>query len=89
MSFRLYESAWVRVEGTEEPLQAHKDKRNAGVFVVGQYHYDVDARALPVNPSAPPVLSILSLQDVRDAGLRNDYNRDMGGTSKSGNGRFG
>lgn len=84
MSFRLYESAWVRIEGRDEPLQAHKHGTEAGVFVVGDYRYDIDARATAANPAAPPIVSILSLEAVRDAGLRSGYDRDFGTDSKSG-----
>jgi len=84
MSFRLYESAWVRVEGHEEPLQAHKHATNAGVFVVGDYHYDIDARAVGADPATPAIVSILNLEAIRDAGLRSGYHRDFSAGGKSG-----
>jgi len=73
MSFRLYDSAWVRVDGIEAPLQAHKDRQNAGIFVVGDYRYDIDARPLPSNDPAPPIVAILNLHAVREAGLHTGY----------------
>ncbi|WP_443750352.1 hypothetical protein [Asticcacaulis solisilvae] len=77
MSFRLYESAWVRIEGTEQPLQVHRDGASAGVFIVGDHWYDIDARALPSQIHVPPIVSILSLEAVREAGLRSGYDRDL------------
>ncbi len=74
-SFRLYESAWVEVEGAAQPLQVHRSPENPGVFAVGSGLYDIDARALPPG-DAPRILSILSLQAVREAGLRSNYGRD-------------
>ena len=84
MSFRLYESAWVRVDGREEPLQAHKHPSDAGVFVVGDHLYDVDARPAAADMAAPALLSILSLDSIRSAGLSSGYNRDFGVTNKPG-----
>ncbi len=78
MSFRLYESAWVCLEGVEQPVQAHKDRDNMAGFNVGGYQYDIDARALPTSHGAPRISSILSLQDVREAGLRTNYNHGFG-----------
>lgn len=77
MSFRLYESAWVRVDGVEEPLQVHKDKQNAAVFVVGNHRYDIDARPVPSGNLAPSIRSLLTLQAMREAGLHSGYNRDI------------
>lgn len=73
MSFRLYESAWVQVEGIDQPLQAHKDPQNLAAFNVGEHRYDIDARPLPGHGDVPKILSILSLEAVRKAGLRSDY----------------
>ena len=73
MSFRLYDGAWVRVDGIEEPLQVHKDRQNAGVFIVGTERYDIDARALPSNGPVAALVSILSLQAVREGGLHSTY----------------
>ncbi len=76
MSFRLYESAWVAVEGAENPMQVHKDPVDKAAFIVGDFRYDIDARPLPPGSAAPPILSLLSLSDVREAGLRSNYGRD-------------
>ena len=77
MTIRLYESAWVRVEGRDEPLQVQRDRRNAAAFNVGDYQYDIDARPLRGAELAPPIIAILSLQSAREAGLATQYNRDM------------
>jgi hypothetical protein len=78
MSFRLYESAWVRVDGVEEPVQAHKAPNVPGTFVVHGNAYDIDAR--PVDPSsgAPAILAILSIQAAHEAGLRSRYGEGQG-----------
>ncbi len=73
MSFRLYESAWVQVEGFDEPAQAHKDRSNLAAFNVMGFQYDIDARPLPSSPGAPRLLSLLSLQAIREAGLSSGY----------------
>lgn len=73
MSFRLYESAWVRVDGLEDPIQAHKDPRLPGTFLVGGNSYDIDARPVDPQAGAPAIASILSIQAVHEAGLRSYY----------------
>jgi len=75
MSFRLYESAWVRIDGVDEPVQAHKDRHVPGAFLVNGNSYDIDAR--PVDPAsgAPLIRSILSIQAVHEAGLRSHYGK--------------
>ena len=75
MSFRLYESAWVLLEGSDQPIQVHKDRTNAGAFHVNEFLYDIDARALPSAMVVPRIAQILNLQAVREAGLRG-YNFD-------------
>lgn len=82
MSIRLYESAWVTVEGVEEPCQARRDPSNGAVFIVHGDRYDVDARALSKGGDTPVILSILSLQAMRESGLRSGYNRDVTPRSK-------
>lgn len=77
MSFRLYESAWVVVDGVEEPVHVHKDRVNPAVFHVGEHLYDIDARPVQLHRATPRILSILSLSEVRDAGLRSGYDRDI------------
>lgn len=73
MSFRLYESAWVRIEGLDEPAQVHRDRTNLAAFNVGGFQYDIDARPLPTSGGAPRLLALLSLQAVREAGLSSGY----------------
>ncbi len=75
MTFRLYESAWVAVEGVENPVLVHRDPSNRAAFDVGGFSYDIDARALA--QMAPPILSILSVQAVREAGLSSQYGQDV------------
>ena len=70
MRFRLYENAWVQIDGVEQPVQAHKDPINRAAFNVGGYQYDIDARAMPGETNAPALVSILSLADIREAGLQ-------------------
>lgn len=74
---RLYETAWVQVEGIEQPLQVFKDRANPAAFNVGDFQYDIDGRAFRTSPDAPRILRILSLQEAKEAGLRQDYNRDI------------
>ena len=73
MSFRLYESAWVRVDGIDEPVLVHKDPQRPGTFRVADHAYDIDARPLTHASGAPAIVSILSVQAVREAGLRSAY----------------
>jgi len=77
MAIRLYESAWVRVEGSDKPLQVHRDRKSAAAFNVGEYQYDIDARPLRPADQAPSIVAVLNLQAVREAGLATDYNRDL------------
>ena len=77
MSFRLYESAWVLIEGNPEPMQVHKDAANLGIFNVGGHQYDIDARPLARSVGTPNILSILSLQAVKEAGLVSRYSGDI------------
>ena len=77
MSLRLYESAWVVVEGAAQPVQVHRDPVNRAAFQVGDFQYDIDARPLPVHSGAPAILSILDLQASREAGLPSNYGRDI------------
>ena len=73
MSFRLYDSAWVRIEGVEDPVQVRKDRQAPGVFIAAGHAYDIDARPLPASNAAPKLLAILSIQAVHEAGLRSGY----------------
>ena len=74
---RLYVTAWVQLDGQEQPFQVHKDRNNAAIFNVGDWQYDIDARPMRTSPDAPRIVKILSLQDARELGLRQDYNRDI------------
>ncbi len=78
MSFRLYDSAWVRIAGVDTPVQAHKHRQVPGAFLVHDNVYDIDAR--PVDPAAgaPAIESILSIQAVHEAGLRSRYGEGQG-----------
>ncbi len=73
---RLYETAWVEIDGQDMPAQVHRDRVNAGAFNVGDFQYDIDGRPLRTSPDAPKLVRILSLQAAREAGLRQDYNQD-------------
>jgi len=73
VNFRLYESAWVQVEGLEHPAQVHKDRSNPAAFDVAGFKYDIDARALFPGDGAPRLMSLLSLKAVRDASLQGEY----------------
>ena len=77
MGIRLYDSAWVVLDGHPEPLQARKDRTNAAAFNVGEYQYDIDGRPLRTYPNAPAILTLHSLQSAREAGLRTAYDRDI------------
>ncbi|CAM3209605.1 hypothetical protein ASTA108788_07630 [Asticcacaulis taihuensis] len=76
VSTRLYDTAWVSVEGVEQPLQVQKDRRNPAAFIVGDYLYDIDGRPLPSQGVVPKILNLHSLQSAREAGLR--INLDVG-----------
>ncbi len=77
MAIRLYESAWVRVEGSESALLVQRDRKNAAAFHVGDHQYDIDGRPLRRGDPAPAIIAVLSLQAAREAGLATEYNRDM------------
>jgi hypothetical protein len=73
MSLRLYDSAWVMVEGAEQPQRVSKDRKNPAAFNIGDYQYDIDGYGLVRDTNAPKIVEILSLQAVKEAGLRTDY----------------
>ncbi len=77
MAIRLYQSAWVRIDGNDKPLQVHRDRKNAAAFNIGDHQYDIDGRPLQSADSVPRILAVLSLQAVREAGLATDYSGDM------------
>jgi len=74
---RLYDSAWVRIDGFDAPVQAFKNKRNAALFDVGDHQYDIDGRAAPGNPDAPALSKILSLSEIRELALSMTAPRDV------------
>ncbi|MEI9904040.1 MAG: hypothetical protein WDN06_08670 [Asticcacaulis sp.] len=84
MSFRLYESAWVYLEGLDEPVQVRRDPVNRAAFHVGSFPYDIDARPLSPGRATPHILSILSLEAVRAAGLHSHYGRDIDDEPRQG-----
>jgi len=75
MPIRLYDSAWVRLEGMGEDLQVQKDDKNPAAFNVGDFQYDIDARPLRGTDGAPSIVFIHSLQSAREAGLSTQYRR--------------
>ena len=77
MAIRLYQSAWVRIEGNDKAFQVARDRKNPAAFNVGDHQYDIDGRPLRASDQAPAIVSVLSLQAVREAGLATDYNGDM------------
>ena len=77
MGIRLYDSAWVIVEGQAQPFQVSKDTRNPAAFNVGEHQYDIDGRPLASASDAPKIVSLHSLQSAKEAGLRTQYNRDI------------
>jgi len=75
---RLYDCAWVRVEGTDEkPVQAFKNKRNPALFDIGGHQYDIDGRVAPGNADAPSLAALLSLSEIRELGLSIRSDRDV------------
>jgi len=77
MGIRLYDSAWVAVEGIKEALQVRKDGRNPAAFNVGDFQYDIDGRPLTSASEAPQILQLHSLQSAKEAGLQVRYDRDV------------
>jgi hypothetical protein len=69
--FRLYESAWVVVDGGDKPAQVRKHPGKPGYFQVGEFTYDIDA--CTVDAGAPRLLSVLNLEAAREARLHSDY----------------
>lgn len=77
MGIRLYDSAWVLLEGRAEPFQVRKGERNPAVFNVAEYQYDIDGRAMKSIIDAPTIVRLHTLQSAREAGLRIAYDRDI------------
>jgi len=55
MSIRLYDTAWIELEGQAGP--------------VGEHAYDIDGRADISVATSPRIVRVLSLQTVREVGL--------------------
>lgn len=67
---RLYDSAWVRLEGNDQkPVRVFKNRTNPALFDVGDYQYDIDGRPAPGHAEAPALSALLSLRDIRDLAL--------------------
>lgn len=77
MANRLYDSAWVRVEGNDQPQQVRRDRKNLAAFNVGDHQYDIDGRPLRSMDEVPLIVGVLSLQAVREAGLTTEYTREI------------
>ena len=78
MAIRLYDSAWVNLEGGAEPQQVRKDRKNAAAFNIGGYLYDIDGFAMNGQVGAPRIVLVHNLQSAKEAGLRMDYNPQFG-----------
>ena len=74
---RLYESAWVELEGLETPLRVYKDFRNSAMFRVGDYQYDIDGRPFNTTLGVPKIKRLHTLQSAREAGLDTQYRKDI------------
>ncbi len=70
MGMRLYDTAWVELEGVQVPMQVFKDLKKPGMFSVGGFHYDIDGRALETEVGTPAIVRLLTLQSAKEAGLR-------------------
>ena len=77
MAIRIYDSAWVRIEGRDDALRVQRDRKNPAAFNVGDHQYDIDARPFRRADGAPVIISLHSLQSAREAGLTTNYNREM------------
>lgn len=67
MSIRLYDTAWIEIEGQATPVQVRRDLQRHDVFRVGEHAYDIDGR--PGSEETPAIVRVLSLQSVREVGL--------------------
>jgi len=74
---RLYDSAWLRIDGSDAPVQAFKNKRNFALFDIGDHQYDIDGRPAPGTPSAPALVNRLSLSEIRELALSQGATRDV------------
>jgi hypothetical protein len=69
MSIRLYDTAWIELEGQATPVQVRRDVQRHDVFRVGDQGYDIDGRPDVSTLEAPRIVRVLSLQTVRESGL--------------------
>ena len=69
MSIRLYDTAWIELEGQDAPVQVRRDVQRHDAFRVGEHAYDIDGRPDPSTMDAPRIVRVLSLQSVREVGL--------------------
>ena len=69
MSIRLYDTAWIELEGQVEPVQVRRDALRHDVFRVGDHAYDIDGRVHASATASPRIVRTLSLQSVREGGL--------------------
>ncbi len=71
MSIRLYDTAWIELEGHSAPVQVRRDTARPEIFRGAGFEYDIDGRpkGAPDTDAAPRVIRILNLQTVRETGL--------------------
>jgi len=69
MSIRLYDTAWIELEGQAGPVQVRRDALRHDLFRVGEHAYDIDGRADISVATSPRIVRVLSLQTVREVGL--------------------
>ena len=69
MSIRLYDTAWIELEGLPAPVQVRRDAQRHDVYRVGEHAYDIDGRADVSAAGSPRIVRVLSLQSVREVGL--------------------
>ena len=73
MGIRLYDSVWVELEGSAEPIQVRRDPRNLAAFRAGDFQYDIDGRPLNLLINVPRIIRLHNLQSAREAGLPMRY----------------
>jgi hypothetical protein len=73
MNIRLYDSAWVLIRDSEEPLQVLKNRVNPAMFQVGSHRYDIDGRPFFVTEATPDIIGLLSMDQARQRGLSTNY----------------
>ena len=73
MNIRLYDSAWVELEGMHQPVQVRRDLKNLAAFNAAEFQYDIDGRPLAKQAIGPKIVRLHNLQSARDAGLPMTY----------------